>query len=298
LILGVVRGSVPAISKLVTLGNIDPIIYAGSITLGGGLLLFCINTVMGQTIAPTSHMIKFSIIGGLIGIAFPHIIFFIGIKSVDVGIASAMISGIPILIYLLSIICRQEIFSLRRLIGVAFGFGGVALIAMGALTENMLLSAPFLGLALILLSTFFYATNVIYISIFLPTNILKIQAASWMMIFGSAPIWVYVLLGYDTGIIIENVTNSAFRYVLVHCVISGAAYWLSFQIIANHGPVIYSVAAYLMVVFGIIIGVLGFQENYTNADLSGVALILIGVLIVTLKSHQKLTDPKLEPPQT
>ena len=292
------RGSVPAISKLVTLGNIDPVIYAGSITLGGGVLLFCINTAMGRTSALTSNMIKFSIIGGLIGIAFPHIIFFIGIKSVDVGIASAMISGIPILIYLLSIICRQEKFSLRRLIGVAFGFGGVTLIAIGALTDGMLLSAPFLGLALILLSTFFYATNVIYISVFLPPNIPKMQAAAWMMIFGSVPIWVYIVLGYDTAIIVENVTNNAFRYVLVHCVISGVAYWLSFQIIATHGPVIYSVAAYLMVVFGIIIGVLGFQESYTNADLSGIALILIGVLTVTLKSHQKLTDPKLEPPQT
>ena len=168
------RGSVPAISKLVTLGNIDPIIYAGSITLGGGVLLFCINTAMGRTITPTVDMIKFSIIGGFIGIAFPHIIFFIGIKNVDVGIASAMISGIPILIYILSIICRQEKFSLRRLIGVAFGFGGVTLIATGALTEGMLLSAPLLGLALILLSTFFYATNVLYISVFLPPNILVI----------------------------------------------------------------------------------------------------------------------------
>ena len=292
------RGSVPAISKLVTLGNIDPIIYAGSITLGGGVLLFCINTAMGRTITPTVDMIKFSIIGGFIGIAFPHIIFFIGIKNVDVGIASAMISGIPILIYILSIICRQEKFSLRRLIGVAFGFGGVTLIATGALTEGMLLSAPFLGLALILLSTFFYATNVLYISVFLPPNISKMQAAAWMMIFGSAPIWAYIILGYDTEMIIENVTNNTFRYVLVHCVVSGVAYWLSFQIIATHGPVIYSTAAYLMVVFGIVIGVLGFQESYTYTDLTGIGLILIGVLIVTLKSHQKLTEPKLEPPQT
>ena len=292
------RGSVPAISKLVTLGNIDPIIYAGSITLGGGVLLFCINMAMGRTITPTIHLIKFSIIGGFVGIAFPHIIFFIGIKSVDVGIASAMISGIPILIYLLSIICRQENFSLRRLIGVAFGFGGVTLIAIGALTDGMLLSAPFLGLALILLSTFFYATNVIYISVFLKPNIPKMHAAAWMMIFGSAPIWAYILLGFDPEIIIENVTNKAFRYVLIHCVVSGVAYWLSFQIIATHGPVIYSVAAYFMVVFGIIIGVLGFHESYTNADLAGIGLILIGVLTVTLKNHQKLTDPKLEPPQT
>lgn len=292
------RGSVPAISKLVTLGNIDPIIYAGSITLGGGVLLFCINTAMGRTITPTVDMIKFSIIGGFIGIAFPHIIFFIGIKNVDVGIASAMISGIPILIYILSIICRQEKFSLRRLIGVAFGFGGVTLIATGALTEGMLLSAPLLGLALILLSTFFYATNVLYISVFLPPNISKMQAAAWMMIFGSAPIWAYIILGYDTEMIIENVTNNTFRYVLVHCVVSGVAYWLSFQIIATHGPVIYSTAAYLMVVFGIVIGVLGFQESYTYTDLTGIGLILIGVLIVTLKSHQKLTEPKLEPPQT
>ncbi len=241
---------------------------------------------------------KFSIIGGFVGIAFPHIIFFIGIKSVDVGIASAMISGIPILIYLLSLICRQEQFSLRRLVGVVLGFGGVVLIAIGALTDGILLSAPFLGLALILLSTFFYAANVIYISIFLPPNIPKMQAAAWMMMLGSAPIWAYIFSGHGTAILVENVTNDSFRYVLVHCIISGVAYWLSFKIIAAHGPVIYSVAAYLMVVFGMGVGILVFQESYTKTDLGGIILILIGVLTVTIKNHQKPTEPRLEPPQT
>ena len=253
---------------------------------------------MNGTIKPTTHLIKFSIIGGLTGIAFPHIIFFIGIKSVDVGIASTMISGIPIIIYLLSLICRQEQFSLGRLIGVAIGFGGVTLIAIETLKDDILLSAPFLGLALILLSTFFYALNVIYISIFLSPNIPKMQAAAWMMIFSSAPIWTYILIGFDTEMLIANVANSSFRYVLVHCVISGVAYWLSFKIISAYGPIIYSLAAYLMVVFGIAIGVFLFQESYTMIDLCGIALILIAVLTVTLKKHQKLTDPKLEPPQT
>ena len=37
--LGAVRGSVPAISKIVTLGGINPILYAASISFFGGLLL-------------------------------------------------------------------------------------------------------------------------------------------------------------------------------------------------------------------------------------------------------------------
>ena len=41
--LGAVRGSVPAISKIVILGGIDPILYAASISLFGGLLLILVN---------------------------------------------------------------------------------------------------------------------------------------------------------------------------------------------------------------------------------------------------------------
>jgi len=40
-------------------------------------------------------MIKFALFGGLFGISLPHALFFLGIKHVDVGIAAAMISGIP-----------------------------------------------------------------------------------------------------------------------------------------------------------------------------------------------------------
>ena len=71
------------------------------------------------------QVIRFSLIGGFIGITVPHIIFFNGIRTVDVGIASAMISGIRIMIYLLSLICKQEIFTFQRFAGVFFGLVGV-----------------------------------------------------------------------------------------------------------------------------------------------------------------------------
>jgi drug/metabolite transporter (DMT)-like permease len=296
--LGVVRGSVPAISKLVTLGGVDPVIYAGSIALFGGLLLLVATLVVGRAIPLTTKILKFSIVGGFIGIALPHVIFFNGIKSVDVGVASAMISGIPIIIYVLSLLFRQEIFAVMRFGGVLLGVVGVGLMALSELTGNAFINASSLGLAMILISTFFYAANVIYITMCLPEKLPRMQAAALMMIFGSLPVWLYILIGYDSSVIISNVTSAAFNYVLVHCLISGIAYWLSFHIISSYGPVIYSVAANLMVVFGMTIGVLAFDESYTGFDILGVVLIIIGVVLVTLKKHQKATEPRLEPPQT
>ena len=61
---------------------------------------------------------------------------------------------------------------------------------------------------------------------------------------------------------------------------------------------IYSLAAYLMVAFGIFIGVFIFGESYANSDLVGIGLVVLGVLIVTMKRHQTGTEPRLEPPQT
>ena len=137
--LGAVRGSVPAVSKVVVLSGLDPVLYAATISLTGGFLLLSINLIIGKITPLTMQVIRFSLIGGFVGITIPHIIFFNGIKTVDVGIASAMISGIPIMIYLLSLICKQEIFTFRRFAGVLFGLVGVAIIAGSEITRDSLL---------------------------------------------------------------------------------------------------------------------------------------------------------------
>ena len=296
--LGAVRGSVPAVSKVVVLSGLDPVLYAATISLIGGFLLLSINLIIGKITPLTMQVIRFSLIGGFVGITIPHIIFFNGIKTVDVGIASAMISGIPIMIYLLSLICKQEIFTFRRFAGVLFGLVGVAIIAGSEITRDSLLTSSVIGVTLILLSTIFYASNVVFIAIHLPKDFSRMQAAAWMMIFGSIPIWFYIIAFQEIELLSQPIQNRSFLFLLLHCCISGVAYYLSFNIISNHGPVIYSLAAYLMVAFGIFIGVFIFGESYTNSDLAGIGLVVLGVLIVTMKRHQTGTEPRLEPPQT
>ncbi len=296
--LGAVRGSVPAISKVVVLSGYDPVIYAATIALSGGILLLSINFIVGKITPLTMQVIRFSLIGGFVGITIPHIIFFNGIKTVDVGIASAMISGIPIIIYLLSLIYKQEIFIFQRFAGVLFGLVGVAIIVGSGVTKDSLLTSSVIGVTLILLSTIFYASNVVFIAMHLPKNFSRMQAAAWMMIFGSIPIWLYVIMFQEVELVSEATQNRSFLFLLLHCCISGVAYYLSFHIISKHGPVIYSLAAYLMVAFGIFIGVFIFGESYTNSDLAGIGLVVLGVLIVTMKRHQTGTEPRLEPPQT
>jgi drug/metabolite transporter (DMT)-like permease len=296
--LGAVRGSVPAISKIVILGGIDPILYSAAISLFGGLLLIIVNFVLGWATPVTKQVVWFSLIGGVVGITIPHIIFFTGIKSVDVGIASAMISGVPIIIYVLSLTFKQETFLIRRFMGVLFGLIGVVLIASAGITEKALITASLVGIVLILLSTFFYASNVVFISVYLPSNLSRMQAAAWMMIFGSLPIWLFILIGHDFSLIYRTTQNSAFTFLLLHGFVSGLAYYLSFYIISNYGPVIYSVAAYLMVAFGIFVGMIAFGEIYTYFDMVGVGLILLGVIAVTIKRNQTSADPRLDPPQT
>ena len=123
--------------------------------LSGGILLLSINLIIGKITPLTMQVIRFSLIGGFVGITVPHIIFFNGIKTVDVGIASAMISGIPIMIYLLSLICKQEIFDSRRFAGVLFGLVGVAIIAGSEITKDSLLTSSVIGVILILLIDYF-----------------------------------------------------------------------------------------------------------------------------------------------
>ena len=124
------------------------------------------------------------------------------------------------------------------------------------------------------------------------------QAAAWRMIFGSLPIWLYILISRDLSMISSATQNPAFIFLLLHCFVSGLAYYLSFYIISNYGAVIYSLAAYLMVAFGIFVGVITFGESYTTFDMAGIGLILLGVVVVTMKHNQNGTDPRLDPPQT
>ena len=113
----------------------------------------------------------------------------------------------------------------------------------------------------------------IFISIHLPKDFSRVQAAAWMMIFGSIPIWLYVAVFQEAELLSSTVENRSFLFLLLHCCISGLAYYLSFYIISKYGPVIYSLAAYLMVAFGIFIGVFIFGESYANSDLVGIGSV-------------------------
>ena len=296
--LGVVRGSVPALSKIVTMNKFDPILYAGCISLFGGCILLLIYSMLGWKTRISWSMIKFALFGGLFGISLPHALFFMGVKHVDVGIAAAMISGIPIQVYILSLILKTEMFNPLRFFGVVIAMLGVGLICSQDISADNLISTPLIGLTLLLAATFFYASNVLYIAIFLPAQIPRIQAAAFMMILGSFPVWLYILLNNDFSWVIRSFTYKPFNIVLVHCCVSAIAYWLSFHIISQFGTVTYAIAANLMVAFGMLAGIIVFDETYSAMTLLGALSIVLGVLAVTLTKIQKGTEPRLEPPQT
>ena len=133
-----------------------------------------------------------------------------------------MISGVPIIIYVLSLIFKQETFAIVRFMGVLFGLG-VALIAGAGITEEALITASFVGIALILLSTFFYALNVVYISGFICPKLIPHAGCCMDDDFWVAANLPHILIGHDVSLISSTAQNPAFlSFLLLHCFCFGS----------------------------------------------------------------------------
>lgn len=99
-------------------------------TVIGTLLLGGLQAIRGKGLPVTGRTFRFALMIALIGTLVPNTTFYIGVAHLPAGIMSILISTVPLLALPIAVALGTDRFRPARVLGLACGFAGVALIAL------------------------------------------------------------------------------------------------------------------------------------------------------------------------
>lgn len=119
------------------------------------IFLGAVQILRRRRFPPSWAGLRFAVLIALIGTLVPNTTFYISVARLPAGIMSILISTIPLLAFPMALALGTDRFSATRLIGLLFGFSGVALLALPQ--AELPAGASFLWLVIAMVGPFFYA---------------------------------------------------------------------------------------------------------------------------------------------
>ncbi len=212
------------------------------------------------------------VVVGLVNTAVPFWLLSWGETRIDSGLASILQASVPIFVVLLAFgFFHDQRVTGPRLVGVAVGFVGVALL-VGAQPEGKIVGA----LAVVAMSACYAAGGLL-------TRRHLSDAPPQVVALGTAAVAALASLGPGVARAPSEAPSwKALASVAVLGVVGTAfAYLLFFTIIAGAGAAYASLVTYLVPPVALVYGALFLDERVGGAALAGLALILAGVTLGT-----------------
>lgn len=272
--------SFPAISA--GLDSLPPLLFAALRYDIGGALLLGYLVLRGVEWRPTTRIDWLTIAIASAFLIAGNSLLFIGQQTVSGGIASILYGLIPILTAgFAAVLLPSEPISARRLIGVATGLAGVAVIAQP--DPANLFTAEVVGMGFVLGAAASVALGSVLLRRVSPSISISAMTA-WAMLVGG------LMLHVGSVAIGEGIADVTPSFVGVVSVVylavfaSAVAYVIYFTLLKEFGPLEINLVSYVVPVFATVAGIVLLDEPFTIAMVGGFALIAGGFLLVKGRS--------------
>ena len=226
----------------------------------------------------------FAIIG-FINLVLPFFLIAYGVKSVQSNLAAILMATTPLSATVLShFYTKNEKFNLIKTFGVLVGFFGVIFL----FSDNLLINeSNFISALLILLGSTCYVIGGLIT--------LKISKKKNENVTGSILIWATIILIPLVSFIeqpwqINPRTDSIISVIYLGIVPTGIAWLLRFRILKNNGLIFQAQVAYLIPIFGVILGYVFLKELITIKVLISLIAVSIGIFFVGKADNKKLNN--------
>tara|TARA_Y100000590_G_scaffold141410_1_gene162219 strand:+ start:1715 stop:2608 length:894 start_codon:yes stop_codon:yes gene_type:complete len=222
---------------------------------------------------------------GLINLVIPFFLIAYGVQSVQSNLAAILMASTPLSATVLAhIFTENEKINLTKVIGVLVGFSGIVFL----FSDNILINeSNFLSAILILIgSTFYVIGGLLTIKISNKKNEnVTASILIWATIF-LIPITAYTEQPWN----LNPSLNSTISVIYLGIFATGLAWLLRFKILINNGLVFQAQVAYLIPIFGIILGYIFLKELITPKVLIAVVAVIIGIYLVKKSNTKKITS--------
>jgi drug/metabolite transporter (DMT)-like permease len=265
-------------------------VEAGGHPIGMGLwqvstsstLLLALLTFKGRRPVLRADIVRFGLVCGLCGVAFPSIALFWSALYLPAGVVAIAFASMPLFTYLLSALLRIEAARGRRLLGVIAGLLAMALLVL----PESALPAP--GLApwvlLALLASVSMSIENTYAGGYRPPGIGSLELSFTRQ--GTAVLFLLPLALYTgTTVTLFEPWGTVQYAATANGLLSGIAYTLLLYVINTAGPVFASQTAYVITLAGVAWGMILFGETHSIYIWSALALTLFGIGLVRPQAH-------------
>ena len=222
---------------------------------------------------------------GIINLVIPFFLIAYGVQKIQSNLAAILMSTTPISATILAhFFVEKEKINLIKIIGIVLGFSGIVYM----FSENLLINEENLFSALMILvgSTFYVIGGILT---------LKISHKKNENVTASILIWGAIFV-CPISLIIEQPWNlnpsieSTLSLVYLGIFPTGVAWLLRFMILKRNGLVFQSQVAYLIPIFGVILGYIFLSELVTSKILISLIAVIIGIYFVKKSSDQKIEN--------
>ncbi len=241
------------------------------------LVLGTISVVRGRGLVWRREALMFAVIVAVIGTLIPNFAFYVSVERLPSGIMSILISTVPMLSFPIALALGMDRFSVIRLVGLALGLMGVALIAAPGAGVHAAGMVAFIPLALV--GPLFYAMEANFVARWGTAGMDAVQAmfmASAVGVVLCAPLvwlsgqWIDPLAGFgkpEAALVVSSV---------VHGLCYAGYVWLA----QRAGAVFASQSGYIVTGAGILWAMALLGERLPPQAALALVVILCGVALV------------------
>ncbi|MFK7845176.1 MAG: response regulator [Rhodothermales bacterium] len=284
LAIGVIWGLTPALGRLASgLGSnpIGLVIWTNSIS---GVFLLAIaaynNKLPKLNIKDIAYFIVWAIIAGVL----QRTTTFIASSHIEASMLSLILTLQGFMIFAFATVMRIEKVSTKRLIGLAIGLFGVALVLWYKFDPTA--SAGIGWLLFACLIPFFLSLEALLVAGRQPKHVDEIAAVGLMMLFSSI---ILLPIGYARNDLMALSFDIGRMEIFVALMVfvSTSTYIMMLYCIKTAGAIFYSQSAYTTTIAGVVWGMLLLSEELSVLAWVAFVLILIGMYLVEPKADDK-----------
>jgi len=250
-------------------------IGAVTATVAAIALFLLVRFILKRPLMPILREVP--IVLGATSVAWPRITVAYAEESITPDIGAITGTTVPILTLLVSMfILRQQAFSPPRLLGVLVALGGLAVfVGVGGSGGRSTIDA-----ILVLMSS---GITFVFAGFYAQSRAARFDKAAltvWIMAAGAAMLVVPALIFEIDHLAMPPATALA-SLVASGTIAVALAYLGYFILIERAGPSFAALYAYLVPPLGVLIGVVFLGEALTLQHLGGLALVLVGLWLIT-----------------
>ena len=222
---------------------------------------------------------------GTINLVIPFFLIAYGVQKVQSNLAAILMASTPLTATVLAhFFTKKEKINFTKIVGILLGFFGIVFL----FSDNILINNE----------NFFYALMILFGSTFYVIGgllTLKISKKKNENVTASILIWGALVI-FPITMIIEQPWNftprldSTISLIYLGIFPTGIAWLLRFQILKKNGLVFQAQVAYLIPIFGVILGYIFLNEIITAKVLIALIAVIVGIYFVRRSIKENLTS--------